>query len=152
MINRSNSQATLCAALLMGLALCLLVQTSLAVITVQIGGATRLGTTLRQRERYQCYWDCDLVGCQLRSDDDECAYDCDKVCRPKYDYSARSDLALPVASLEGELKPKSANEPNPGLPVGANEPNSNEIVQSEYSSFIPPLLGLSFYSIRVCVM
>lgn len=102
--------------LLITLVLALITESTLAVITVQIGGATRLGTSVRSRERYSCYWDCDLVGCQLTREDDECAYDCEKICRAKYDYSGRSDSGLPAkaaAALDSELKPKSANEPSP---------------------------------------
>lgn len=101
------------------LILALAIDGAYGIITVQIGGATRL--TSPSRSRYHCYWDCDLVGCQLTRDDDECAYDCEKVCRPRYDYLGRSDsnsaaassgspvekAALPVND-DTELKPKSA--------------------------------------------
>lgn len=87
-------------------------QSVLAVITVQIGGATRLNSLSRQRDRYNCYWDCDLVGCQIARDDDECAYDCEKICRVRYDYSGRSGAlnadSTASASASSELKPKSA--------------------------------------------
>lgn len=102
------------------LVLALAIDSAYGIITVQIGGATRL--TSPSRSRYHCYWDCDLVGCQLTRDDDECAYDCEKVCRPRYDYLGRSDssaaassgspvekAALPV-NEDTELKPKSAVE------------------------------------------
>lgn len=76
-------------------ALAVVIESSLASITVQIGGASRLNSLNRQRERYQCKWDCDLVGCQITHDDDECDYECNKVCRVTYDYAAtgRSDQA-----------------------------------------------------------
>lgn len=73
------------------MALLLAVQSATAIITVQIGGATRLNSLSRQRERYSCYWDCGLVSCKfLDDDDDTCAYDCEKICRVRYDYAGRS--------------------------------------------------------------
>lgn len=83
-------------------------ESALAVITVNIGGATRLNSLSRQRERYNCYWDCDLVGCQIARDDDECAYDCEKICRVRYDYAAtgRSGSELGAKSaLAADAKP-----------------------------------------------
>ena len=99
-------------------ALAVAAQTVAAVITVQIGGATRLGSSLsRQRERYNCFWDCDLVGCQIARDDDECAYDCEKICRVRYDYAGRSDAlsaAAAAAPPNSDLRPKTgAAEPAP---------------------------------------
>lgn len=88
-----------------------------AVITVQIGGASRLSTLNRQRDRYSCFWDCDLVGCQIARDDDECAYDCEKICRVKYDYSARS-APKPLASAS--LEPKADQAAAPARQIGAN--------------------------------
>ena len=96
------------------LAMALAVQIVAGVITVQIGGATRLTSLNRQRDRYNCYWDCDLVGCQIARDDDECAYDCEKICRVRYDYAtaARSGADSPskagaAPTEELLLKPKS---------------------------------------------
>lgn len=111
-----------------GVALALLAQTVAAVITVQIGGATRLSSVGRQRDRYNCYWDCDLVGCQIARDDDECAYDCEKICRVRYDYAARSGPAAPGH----ELRPKSgAQEPAAG-PEPEPEPElANELTGGE---------------------
>lgn len=116
------------------LALALLTESAMAVITVQIGGATRLGSSVRSRERYHCFWDCDLVGCQLTRDDDECAYDCEKICRPKYDYSGRSDAA---GAQESELKPKSSanqeqdktSSSSSSQPIVGNE--NNDIVSGQ---------------------
>lgn len=102
--------------LLVGLvAMAFVIETVSGVITVQFGGANRLTTTLtrqRQRDRYNCYWDCDLVGCQIARDDDECAYDCEKVCRVRYDYatvgrSGSEDQAAAAAAANSALKPKS---------------------------------------------
>lgn len=106
------------------MALLVAIQVASAVITVQIGGATRLSSLNRQRERYSCYWDCDLVGCQIARDDDECAYDCEKICRLRYDYAGRSsNIELKPKSGEQLLSGKSADSP-----VGANEgEQSNEI-------------------------
>lgn len=110
-----------------------------AVITVQIGGATRLGSSsTRSRERYHCFWDCDLVGCQLTRDDDECAYDCEKICRPKYDYSGRSGDASAGSAIakasgaeslpESELKPKSASDDAaPAAAAAANQVSGSGI-------------------------
>lgn len=92
------------------LALAVAIQTVSSVITVQIGGATRLTTLNRQRDRYRCYWDCDLVGCQIARDDDECAYDCEKICRLRDDYAAasgRSGAESKASAVEG-LAPKSS--------------------------------------------
>ena len=90
------------------IAMVLAVETVSGVITVQIGGATRLTSLSRQRDRYNCYWDCDLVGCQIARDDDECAYDCEKICRVRYDYAAvgRSGTETDASS---DLRPKSAD-------------------------------------------
>lgn len=109
----------------------LLIQDTLATITVQIGNGLRISTggstsaiisQPRIRDNYRCYWDCDLVGCQLTRHNDECAYDCEKVCKPRFDYMGRSDVnpsqELAAGSgAESELKPKSAN----GEPVSSNE-------------------------------
>lgn len=120
-------------------------QSVLAVITVQIGGATRLNSLSRQRERerYNCYWDCDLVGCQIARDDDECAYDCEKICRIRYDYTASgrsgviggasssSPSVSGASSIEG-LQPKSSviesvNKPEQGARVVGENVADNEI-------------------------
>lgn len=116
-----------------------------AVITVQIGGATRLNSLSRQRDRYSCYWDCDLVGCQIARDDDECAYDCEKICRVRYDYSAvgrsGSADASPMSPLEAnssDLKPKSdapattAEQRKPAEQTAASEQAANELAGGEY--------------------
>lgn len=101
-------QQQLSSVLLASLALAVAVQSVAGVITVQIGGANRLTTLNRNRERYSCYWDCDLVGCQIAHDDDECAYDCEKICRVRYDYAAgRSDAPASSGGSSDELKPKS---------------------------------------------
>lgn len=94
------------------LAMIVAIESVSAVITVQIGGATRLTSLNRQRDRYNCYWDCDLVGCQIARDDDECAYDCEKICRVRYDYSAvgrsgSNSVAAAASNLNSDLKPKS---------------------------------------------
>lgn len=92
------------------------VQSVSCVITVQIGGATRLNSLSRQRERYNCYWDCDLVGCQIARDDDECAYDCEKICRVRYDYAATGR-----SQLGGEkLEPKSSSSDSSVKPANLN--------------------------------
>lgn len=118
-----------CAALVCALGL--MAQLASAVITVQIGGATRLNTISRQRERYNCYWDCDLVGCQIARDDDECAYDCEKICRVRYDYAGRTGAASNANAAErsapatgdtnsSELKPKSAAAANEQVVTGGS--------------------------------
>lgn len=109
-------------------------QSVFAVITVQIGGATRLNSLSRQRDRYNCYWDCDLVGCQIARDDDECAYDCEKICRVRYDYTGRSG-ASNGDSVESGLKPKSAGEPAKAEQPAASGDNSEslpELVGGKY--------------------
>lgn len=121
------------------LTLALAVECSLAVITVQIGGATRLSSLSRQRDRYSCYWDCDLVGCQIARDDDECAYDCEKICRVKYDYAARSgaadtsgaDSLAPKSNLEQLLNGKSSAAPAESGPVAGAE-QAPELVGGKY--------------------
>ena len=133
--------ASVSSGLLVGaIALFLAIESSYAVITVQIGGATRL--TSPTRSRYHCYWDCDLVGCQLTRDDDECAYDCEKICRPRYDYLGRSGAeqgasglekaaataGTAAGSAERELKPKSASvEPASANQVEKAEPENNQV-------------------------
>lgn len=129
-------------AVCVALALALAVQSVSAVITVQIGGATRLNSLSRQRERerererYSCYWDCDLVGCQIARDDDECAYDCDKICRVKYDYAAaaaagRSGAAPSPDSGKSEtLSGKSGAAPAP-VAVASEEPAAANDISSE---------------------
>lgn len=123
-------------------------QSVLAVITVQIGGATRLNSLSRQRERYNCYWDCDLVGCQIARDDDECAYDCEKICRIRYDYTAtgRSSANGSSGSQDGAsseaLQPKSAviesvNKPA-SIEAGAAKINGAENADNEIA---PELMG-----------
>jgi len=104
--------------------LCLSLEVAMAVITVQIGGATRLGSLTRQRDRYNCYWDCDLVGCQIARDDDECAYDCEKICRIRYDYAGRS--GSPAAPAD-QLAPKSAAHPE----ASDAQPASDEQLPTE---------------------
>lgn len=97
-----------CKVIIVGLfAIALAIETVAGVITVQIGGATRLTSLSRQRDRYNCYWDCDLVGCQIARDDDECAYDCEKICRVRYDYAAVGRSGTQQASANSDLKPKS---------------------------------------------
>lgn len=95
------------------LALALVAHSVAAVITVQIGGVSRLNSLTRNRERYSCFWDCDLVGCQIARDDDECAYDCEKICRLRYDYSATgrsgaNSEQTPASGADSELAPKSS--------------------------------------------
>lgn len=131
------------------LTLALALDCAYGIITVQIGGATRL--TSPSRSRYHCYWDCDLVGCQLTRDDDECAYDCEKVCRPRYDYLGRSGSeAAPavsgrvsessssseagsaaISSADTELKPKSGasseSVAQPAIGSSENEINSGKL-------------------------
>lgn len=113
-----------------------------AVITVQIGGATRL--TSPSRSRYHCYWDCDLVGCQLTRDDDECAYDCEKICRPRYDYLGRSGAGESTVNEksaggqassttggnepETELKPKTGADDSVNPTLFENEINLGEFI------------------------
>ena len=87
-------------------ALALTIETVSGVITVQIGGATRLSSLSRSRDRYNCYWDCDLVGCQIARDDDECAYDCEKICRIRYDYATVGRSGSQNALANSDLKPK----------------------------------------------
>lgn len=115
-----------------GFLMIVLVQIALASITVTIGNGVRIsaqGTQTRYKDPYKCYWDCDLVGCQLSRFDDECAYDCEKVCRSRYDYVGRSDngaIAAAAAAAEAasnnniptdnELKPKSS-APDAKLPI-----------------------------------
>lgn len=113
--------------ILVGLiALALAVESVSGVITVQIGGATRLTTLSRSRDRYNCYWDCDLVGCQIARDDDECAYDCEKICRIKYDYAT---VGRSGSGANSDLKPKS----------GAPE---NALAESKEAELLPTeLLG-----------
>lgn len=89
------------------LALIVAINSVAAVITVQIGGSSRLTSLSRSRDRYNCYWDCDLVGCQIARDDDECAYDCEKICRVRYDYAGRSGAA------GSEMKPKAGASASP---------------------------------------
>lgn len=94
--------------ILIGLvALALAIESVSGVITVQIGGATRLTSLSRSRDRYNCYWDCDLVGCQIARDDDECAYDCEKICRIRYDYATVGRSGSAQAAANSDLKPKS---------------------------------------------
>lgn len=112
-----EASKTLLASLLV---LLVTIQVVSCVITVQIGGATRLNSLSRQRDRYSCYWDCDLVGCQIARDDDECAYDCEKICRVKYDYAAAGRSGQGALS---ELKPKS------GAPV--EQPNEPAVAGDE---------------------
>lgn len=130
--------ASVCVALALAAAL----ESVSAVITVQIGGATRLNSLSRQRERYSCYWDCDLVGCQIARDDDECAYDCEKICRVKYDYAAaRSGAAAgspaPVEPKSDTLSGKSAaSEPaSAENDIAAPSPSSSELVGGK----LPPI-------------
>ena len=103
------------------------VQLSVAVITVQIGGANRLSSLSRSRDRYRCYWDCDLVGCQIAREDDECAYDCEKICRVKYDYMGRSGSDPTGAPQSGaeQLGPKS------GAPEAAPATGADELLGGE---------------------
>lgn len=129
----SKSSLALAGLLLVALA----AQSVFAVITVQIGGATRLNSLSRQRDRYSCYWDCDLVGCQIARDDDECAYDCEKICRVRYDYTGRSG-ALNAGAAESELKPKSAGEPAKPAEQPASGDNSEilpELVGGKYHHY-----------------
>lgn len=117
--------------ILMGLvSMALAVELGQAVITVQIGGASRLSSLTRQRDRYNCYWDCDLVGCQIARDDDECAYDCEKICRIRYDYAGRSGGQTAAAAAADQLGPKS------GAPVaqGAEEQLPAELLGGKYSA------------------
>lgn len=115
-------------ALLCLFALAMAIESVAGVITVQIGGATRLSSLSRQRDRYNCYWDCDLVGCQIARDDDECAYDCEKICRVRYDYAA---VGRSGGAAGSDLKPKSdastADEPAPAS--GAEQ--QNELIGGE---------------------
>jgi hypothetical protein len=105
-------------------AMALAIESAAAVITVQIGGATRLTSLSRSRDRYNCYWDCDLVGCQIARDDDECAYDCEKICRIRYDYATVGRSGGSQAAANSELKPKSGaateneQEPLPAELIG----------------------------------
>lgn len=128
------------------MALLLAVQSATAIITVQIGGATRLNSLSRQRERYSCYWDCGLVSCKfLDDDDDTCAYDCEKICRVRYDYAGRSGTnsnaptqasgatgvqVASGASASTELRPKSGA----GSPVagGAAAIDPSELVGGKF--------------------
>lgn len=101
-----------------------------AGITVQIAGASRLGNPLRSSTRYSCYWDCNLVACHLTRENDDCDYTCHKVCRPKYDYSARSDSSsdddINIGEpQESDLKPKSSSNTN-----SANLEKDNEITKT----------------------
>lgn len=113
-------------------------QTVFAIITVQIGGATRLNSLTRQRDRYNCYWDCDLVGCQIARDDDECAYDCEKICRVRYDYAGRSG-AVNLDSAN-DLKPKSAIPSEPAK-VGSGEQQTSALPASSDNEILPELVG-----------
>lgn len=117
------------------LAMALAIESVSGVITVQIGGATRLTSLSRQRDRYNCYWDCDLVGCQIARDDDECAYDCEKICRVRYDYATvgRSGSA---AAANSDLKPKS----------GASVPEDSKLADNELPTEL--LGGESSYLIQ----
>lgn len=111
--------------------LLLVVDYATASITVSIGNGLRItaGTQTRYRDPYKCYWDCDLVGCQLSRYDDECAYDCEKVCRSRYDYTGRSDPNGSVGpkslGSETELNPKSAPVVAEPTPNNANDIKPN---------------------------
>lgn len=96
--NNNNKQIMIFAGLV---AMAVSIEFAYAVITVQIGGATRLSSLSRNRDRYNCYWDCDLVGCQIARDDDECAYDCEKICRIRYDYVGRSGQSGAAGAASG---------------------------------------------------
>lgn len=127
-----------CCWLLVGLlAVAVSIESAAGVITVQIGGATRLNSLSRQRDRYNCYWDCDLVGCQIARDDDECAYDCEKICRVRYDYAAgRSGAPTasgPAAKSGQELAPKSGSVAEQPA-VESNEINASELLGGEFAS------------------
>lgn len=121
--------------LLGALAIAITMESTMAVITVQIGGATRLTNSVRSRDRYHCFWDCDLVGCRLTRDDDECAYDCEKICKPKYDYSGRSDAeaGAAVAIQDSELKPKSSvnQEAEQTAPSAQSLNGDNDVVSGQ---------------------
>lgn len=94
--------------ILIGLvAMALAIESVSGVITVQIGGANRLTSVSRSRDRYNCYWDCDLVSCQIDLDDDECAYKCEKVCRIRYDYATVGRSGGSQAAASSDLQPKS---------------------------------------------
>lgn len=80
------------------------------IITVNIGGANRLTSLDRQQNRYNCYWDCDLVGCQISSDDDECAYDCEKICRPRYDWARSSSQGNEIPSTKSGVNQLNIDE------------------------------------------
>lgn len=86
-----------------GVAIALSLACVSCIITVNIGGANRLTSLDRQRDRYNCYWDCDLVGCQISSDDDECAYDCEKICRPRYDWARSSSQQDSLTEKSGAI-------------------------------------------------
>jgi len=123
--------------LLVGLvALAVAVQSVCGVITVQIGGATRLGSLNRQRERYNCYWDCDLVGCQIARDDDECAYDCEKICRVRYDYAASAR-----SGASDTLEPKSAPDMLAKLAGKSAPADTNSLAAGESNEIAPELIG-----------
>lgn len=119
------------------LLLTIAVESCLCVITVQIGGATRLSSLSRQRDKYSCYWNCDLVGCQIASDDDECAYECEKICRVRYDSAvarsgadqAANDALKPKSGLEQMLSAKSGAIERPA--ELSNDINAPELVGGE---------------------
>lgn len=127
-------------AVCVALALAVAVESVSGVITVQIGGATRLNSLSRQRERerYSCYWDCDLVGCQIARDDDECAYDCEKICRVRYDYASAagrtgaSASAEPTAKADATLSGKSAAAVGSGENIVSENDINSELIGGEF--------------------
>lgn len=117
-------------------------QSVLAVITVQIGGATRLNSLSRNRERYNCYWDCDLVGCQIARDDDECAYDCEKICRIRYDYSATGRSGVNNgAAPKNDQSSSEGLQPKSSAPLEANSKQTVDGANVADNEIAPELMG-----------
>lgn len=125
-MHQSKQQQQLVAAVCVALALAAAVESVAGVITVQIGGATRLNSLSRQRDRYSCYWDCDLVGCQIARDDDECAYDCEKICRVRYDYASSAAAAGAAAGRSGATPPAAVDPKPEGLSGKSGAPIAGE--------------------------